>query len=120
MNEYYYKVEFGLSDYKERMERRLNEGKLFAKRFIDRIQYLYNYNFKDKRVLIVGAGAEFIELSMLGANVYGIEPSGLAIEIIKLKSALNSINQPEISNGVAESIKFEKRVFRKRKITMEY
>ncbi|HOV13342.1 MAG TPA: class I SAM-dependent methyltransferase [Spirochaetota bacterium] len=109
----YYKIQLGLRDYDERIKNRLNEESLFAKPNLNKLEYLLNYDFKDKRILVVGGGtgAEVIALSLMNANVYVVEPNKEAIEIIKQKCLLHNLSENKIKLGVAEQIKFDDNFF---------
>lgn len=116
LKEYYtelYKNQLGLKNYQERVTQRLDEENIksyySASREINLIKTIINYSFKNKAVLIVGAGTglELFQLKDQGANVYGIEPEKKAIEILKLKASKFNLEQKKIVKGVAEKLPYK-------------
>lgn len=116
LTEYYtdlYKNQLGLKDYRRRVTQRLNEESktsyYSATREINLIKNLISYSFKNKSVLVVGAGTgmELFQLKNLGARVYGIEPEQRAIEILNLKASKYNLEQKRIKKGVAEKLPYK-------------
>ncbi len=105
----YYHDQLGFTDWKSRVEARLNEEELFAKPVIDKLEKVLDYSFQGKKVLVVGAGtgAELFELNRRGAEAYGIEPNPLAVEILKDKCKLTNISRERIRKGVAETLPYK-------------
>lgn len=110
--DYYQKV-LGLSDYKERIQKRLREDESHEKK-ISLVENILNYKFDiSKKVLVVGGGtgAEFIALNRRGCDVYTIEPNKSAVEILKLKLKREGISLNKIRQDYAENISFQTNFF---------
>lgn len=105
---HYYKTQLGLRDWQTRVDSRLQEEQNLAEPNISKIENWMDLNFKDKRVLVVGAGtgAEAVVLHQRGAEVHGIEPYAAANEILEAKAALNNIPPERFVNAPAEKIPF--------------
>lgn len=113
----YYSNKLSLPDYRWRIKQRLIENKnkshYEAEKQIKTIGKLINFDFKNKRVLIVGAGTgvELIRFHKIKADVYALEPDGKAFEILQIKAKINNIPQNKIIKAVAENIPFKDRTF---------
>ena len=105
----YYKNQLGLPDYKDRIKLRLNEEGDFCSRFINWIEEWINYDFSNKKILVVGCGTggELVTLKERGANVFGIEPNKDALDICHLKAKEHSIPKGNIVLGFSESLPFK-------------
>lgn len=103
----YYSIQLGLKDWQERVNARINEEEHFALPMIKRLEEWLNYDFKNKKVLVIGAGtgAETIILHRRGAEVYAIEPNPKAIDILFAKCKIERIPFERIHQGVAENIR---------------
>ncbi len=104
----YYKGQLGLPDWQSRVDLRLNEEQLYCKRFIDFIELWLDYNFKGKKVLVVGCGTggELVNFSSKGADVYGLEPNHDAYRISLLKAKLKGIPENNIVRGYCEKLPY--------------
>ena len=109
----YYKGQLGLPDWESRVESRLNEEDIYCRRYIELIQEYFDYDFANKKVLVVGCGTggELVNFHKKGADVYGIEPSMDAIEICLLKAELHNIKKENVVLGISESLPFEEKSF---------
>jgi len=109
----YYKNQLGLPDYKDRVKLRLNEDNNCHIRYINWIEEWLNYDFSNKKILVVGCGtgSELINLKERGANVFGIEPNKDALDICHLKAKEHSIPEDNIISGFSESILFKNNEF---------
>jgi SAM-dependent methyltransferase len=72
----------------------------------------FGYDFRGKRVLIVGAatGAEFFALARRGAAVYGIDVNREAISILRLKARARAV-PPTGCVAAAEALPFAENAF---------
>lgn len=116
LTDYYTKLyldDLGLKDYKKRVQARLNEnktgGRYDASREIKLIKSLLNNSFKDKKVLVVGAGTGLAMFKLIDqeAKVTVIEPDEKAVEILHLKAKLNKYPEKMIKKAVAENLPFK-------------
>ena len=109
----YYKDELGFKDWKQRIELRLDEENIFCKRYIDRLKEWLNYDFLDKKVLVVGSGTggEIVNFFREGANVYAIEPNLEASEISILKAENIGLDKKCVKNCYSEDINFSDNTF---------
>lgn len=105
----YYKHQLGLPDWESRIESRYHEEVTFAEPGIRKIEDWINYDFRGKRVLIVGAGTggEAVSFSKRGADIYGIEPNENAVDILRVRAKQNNWNPDIFRTGVAESLPYE-------------
>ena len=107
----------GLPDFKQRINQRINEEKdcshYNSKKNVEIIEKLINYNFKNKKILVVGAGTgvELIRFHKIKADVYALEPDDKAFEILQIKARINNVPQKKIIKAVAENIPFKDRSF---------
>lgn len=108
-----YRDQLRLPDWKERVALRLKEEEVFGEVVIRKLERWLNYDFADKRVLVVGTGtgAESIVLGQRGADVYGLEPNHDALTILKLKSAVRGIDADHFVSAMAEDIPFPDEYF---------
>lgn len=112
LTEAYYKKYYwnmlGFQDWEKRIQMRLNEKNIFADPNLQRIEKWINYNFENKKVLIVGAGtgAELFALLERGADVYAAEPYENARSILRLKMELYNLPSERISACAAEDLEF--------------
>lgn len=120
LTDYYtdlYKVQLGLKDYKNRVKERLNEEKSSSYytsfREINLIKKIINYSFKEKSILVVGAGTgmEVFSFAKLGALVTGIEPNNKALKILNLKKHKHNYKNVIIIKGTAEKLPFKDKKF---------
>jgi ubiquinone/menaquinone biosynthesis C-methylase UbiE len=104
----YYHVELGLPDWEDRIKSRLKEQQSFGAPMVSRLEAFFNIDFRDKKVLVVGAGtgAELFFLAQRGAQAYGIEPNPEAIEILVEKAVDANVPRERISLGFAESLPY--------------
>ncbi|EHQ07537.1 class I SAM-dependent methyltransferase [Leptonema illini] len=109
----YYRDILGLSDFRERIERRLREEEIFAKPVIDHLMNFINVDVRSKKILVIGAGtgAEFIYFHRLGADCYGVEPSAEGCSIIRKKAEIQGIDPSRIIQGGAEKLPFTDQSF---------
>ena len=98
----YYRDQLGLPDWRQKVESRLDEENVYAKRVLDWIESWINYSFAGKRVLVVGGGtgAETFALQARGANVTAIEPNGNAVSILAAKARL----QYKVANLAVQAV----------------
>ena len=104
----YYRDQLGLPDWLQRVESRLDEENVFAKRVLDWIQSWINYSFTNKRVLVVGGGtgAETFALQARGADVVAIEPNSDAVRILAAKARIRfKVANPAVQ-AVAEALPY--------------
>ena len=104
----YYKDELGLPDWESRIKLRFDEENYFCKRFITFLERWLNYDFTNKKILVIGSGTggELIKFHNMGANVYGLEPDEHAIKITKIKAKEISLSTDNIIKGYAEDLPF--------------
>jgi len=104
----YYRDSLGLSDWLERVALRMDEERTFGGPVIDLCERSTGMDFRGKQALVVGAGtgAELFALAERGASVHAIEPSGEALEILKMKSAELGLDDADIQEGAAEDMPF--------------
>ena len=114
----YYRDQLGLKDYQWRVKNRLNEDNddfyYTASKHIKKIETLLNLRFDNRqKVLVVGAGTgiEMIQFAKKGCLIYGIEPDKKALEILKLRSQLQQLDQNKIKQAVAEKIPYPDNFF---------
>ena len=114
----YYRDQLGIKDYQWRVRNRLNEDSddfyYTASKHIKKIETLLNLKFdKQQKVLVVGAGTgvEMIKFAKKGCFTYGIEPDKKALEILKLRSQLQQLDQNKITQAVAEKIPYPDNFF---------
>lgn len=114
----YYRDQLGLKDYHWRVKNRLNEDNddsyYTASKHINKIATLLNLRFdKRQKVLVVGAGTgvEMIQFAKKGCPTYGIEPDKKALEILKLRSQLQQLDQNKIKQAVVEKIPYPDNFF---------
>ena len=109
----YYRDQLGLQDWPRRVAARLEEEAVFGDRMITMIEQWLNYDFRDKRVLVVGSGtgAELLTLHQRSAEVWGIDPNPEACAICETKAALAGLPRERIKAGVAEAIPFDTETF---------
>lgn len=112
-----YKNQLSLKDYGKRVKERSREGSsecyYSPKREILLITKTINYSFKNKKVLVVGAGTglELFTLKKIGAKVTGIEPDNSALRILKLKKNKYKYKNVIIKKAVAEKLPFKDKQF---------
>jgi SAM-dependent methyltransferase len=109
----YYRDRLGLPDWSERVEARLREEDAFAEPVLRRIEGWLDYDFRGKRVLVVGAGtgAESGALARRGARVVGLEPDRDARRILRLKALSREPHGGDAVASVAEAIPFREGQF---------
>jgi len=110
----YYRDELGLKDWKLRIENRLNEEITFSENIFNEINQKLDFNFKDKKVLVVGCGTggELVYLYKIKeADVYGIEPDYDALDICKIKSKLHNISEDRFIYAYSEELPFSECIF---------
>ena len=114
----YYRDQLGLKGYQWRVENRSNEDNddsyYTASKQIKKIATLLNLRFdKRQKVLVVGAGTgvEMIQFSKIGCLTYAIEPDKKALEILKIRSKLQQLDQNKIKQAVAEKIPYPDNFF---------
>jgi len=111
--ETYYRVELGLKDWKNHVKLRLNEEENYCNSFIDWVEEWINYDFSNKKVLVIGCGTggEIINFHKRKADVYGIEPNPIGIKISLIKAKLNNISEKKIIEANSESLPFSDEKF---------
>jgi len=104
----YYKDSLGIANWEELCEQRVYEEDIYCGRFIERIKSWIDYDFLDKKVLVVGSGTggELVNFFKEGAEVFGIEPYLPAIEICHLKAEFVGLKKENIIQSSAEQVKF--------------
>ena len=110
----FYYTQLGLPDHQQRIQWRLNEEERYGKPHIEKIRNVLRYSFdKTKKILVLGGGtgAQFIQFAKMGCDVYTIEPSEKAIEIMRLKCEAHHIAQERVFRGVGEYLPFKNEVF---------
>ena len=109
----YYKDELGLPDWESRINLRLNEEEIFSSRFINWIEQWFNYQFANKKVLVVGSGTggELVIFYNKGAEIYGIEPNENALKISHMKATINNMDCNKITNASSEKLPFDDEKF---------
>ena len=110
----YYHDKLGLKDWKARIENRLNEEITFSENIFNEINQKLNFNFKDKKVLVVGCGTggELIYLyNVKKADVCGIEPDLDALDICKMKSKLHNVSEDKFICAYSEELPFSECAF---------
>ena len=105
----YYHHQLRIRDWEVRVARRLDEEANYAEPIVQKIERWLNYDFKGKRVLVVGAGsgAEAMVLSSRGAEIMGIEPNRKGLDILKLKAQIRGLNPDAFQEGVAEALPYD-------------
>jgi ubiquinone/menaquinone biosynthesis C-methylase UbiE len=80
---------------------------------LEKIETWIRYDFKGKRVLVVGAGTGAESFSMVerGAEVYGIEPNIDALEILKMKSKARQYPADRFTQEFAEDLSYSEKSF---------
>ncbi len=109
----YYLTKLGLPDFESKINNRLNETGS-ASYYIDKVERWINYEFdENNKVLVVGAGtgAEFVQFSRRGCDVYAIEPNERAFKILCLKAKLENVSLSKCKKGIAEDLPFEDELF---------
>ena len=111
--EKYYSHELGLKDWKERCNLRLNEESEYCIAYIQKIKEWLDYDFKNKKVLVVGSGTggEIVNFYNIGADVYGIEPNEEAIEISHIKAEKIGLDKNRVKKGYSEKLSFDDNEF---------
>ncbi|MBN1457812.1 MAG: class I SAM-dependent methyltransferase [Sedimentisphaerales bacterium] len=109
----FYSDQLGLRDWEERIESRIKEEENFASPRIEIIEKLLDYDFAEKKILVVGAGtgAEFFNLNKKRAQVHALEPNADAIDILKAKCAKHNIDPEFVTKGVAETMPYSDGTF---------
>ena len=107
-----YRDALGLRDWERRVRARLDEEHVFGDATVSRVEDWFGYDFRGKRVLIVGAatGAEFFALARRGAAVYGIDLNPDAISILRLKARARAV-PPTAFVAAAEALPFAENAF---------
>jgi len=108
-----YKKQWGLPDWHERVKLRLKEEETCCLRFINWIEEWFNYDFSEKKVLVVGCGTggEIINFHKKGAKVYGIEPNINALKISSIKASNFFIPKENISHNYSENLPYNDEEF---------
>jgi len=109
----YYKNELGLKDFEDRIKLRLDEETNFCLHPIETFERISGKSFKNKKVLVVGAGTggEVINFNNKQSKTYAIEPSDDALKICHLKCQHLKISTSRIKKSFAEELPFEDKFF---------
>ncbi len=97
-----------------RYRKELDDEKTPPFRGITYTEKYLNYDFKSKKVLIVGLGLSYTYVNDLikkGAIVYGIEPDPKRIDVQYMNAQLVNIPRERIIKGVAEDLPFDDEMF---------
>lgn len=104
----YYQVTLGIKDWETHYQLYTKNEEVQRSKLFEKLESL-NLEFKNKKVLIVGAGtgAEVFGLFLHNScDVYGIEPDSRAYEILCSKAAQISFPKNQILQGTAENMPF--------------
>jgi ubiquinone/menaquinone biosynthesis C-methylase UbiE len=105
----YYRDECCLSDWQKRVTNRLKEeGK--EKERMQLLARDFNFNFKEKKHVIVGAGTAGLAVILkneYSADVFGVEPDNQEFEIIKLICKREGVNEANFHKAYGENLPFK-------------
>ena len=103
----YYRDTLAIPTWEIRTKNRQNEEDVFGEVNVRRVEeWLNDYSFIGRRVLVVGAGtgAESVVLVQRGADIWGIEPFDQALDILQERVELGQLPNGRFVKGCAENI----------------